>query len=109
MKKASLVLFTAAFVTGCFGLWFLLAISQGIYSYHFHGHSLPACTKLVLENRTILLVIPVPFVLLSAYALRKPINSEVIALIVGILAFVFIMLIFGVAASALFPFVPYME
>jgi len=109
MQKASLILFTAAFVIGCVGPWLLSALSEGIYAYHFRGHDLPGYTKFVLENRTMFLVIPVPFVALCLYALRRSLNTEAITLFVGILAFVFMILLFGVAAVALLPCIPYME
>jgi hypothetical protein len=109
MQKASLILFTAAFVIGCIGLWLLSSLSEGIYAYHFRGHELPGYTKFVLENRTMFLVIPVPFVLLCLYALRRPLNTEAITLLAGVLAFVFMILLFGVPVVALLPCIPYME
>jgi len=109
MQKASLILFTAAFVTGCVGLWLLLALSEGLYAYHFRGSELPFFTELVLKKRALFLVIPVPFVLLCGYALRRPVSTETNMLFAGILAFVFAVLFFGVAASALIPCIPFME
>lgn len=109
MKKASLVLFAVTFAAGFIGIWLLLAITSCIFAGQLHGQLLPFFTKIVLEARIVFLIIPIPIFLLLIYALRKPLNTDLIMLSVGILALVFVTTFFLVAAATLLPLIPFMD
>gem|GEM_PF-4853000 len=111
MQKTTNILFTIAFTIGCFGLWFLLCTFECIYPQKWlHTGYLPRYTNLLLAWKFLFLVIPIPFLLVSAFvALRKRPTTEFNLCYVGILAVIFSFLFFSVAVVVLLPWIQSIE
>ena len=106
MPKITNILFTIVFSIGCFGLWLILVLFESIYPLRLAG-SLPALTHLFLAKKFLFLIIPIPFLLLSAFiAFRKQPTTEVNLLYLGILAVIFSLLVISVTVAVSIPWIP---
>ena len=108
------MLFTGAFATGCLVLWLVMTL----YGYNWRSlnyHSLiqeamylPGISEFALNYRNALLLVPMPFIVHSIFSMfRKPLTSKRTGFYVGIMAFVFMILVLLVSAAILLPMVPF--
>ena len=105
MNRMINVLFVAAFVVGCLGLWLFISEFNSIFLRQFKG-TLPDCTRWFVEWRCLLLIIPTPFLLFTLIALfKKSPTVEENLLLLGIIAVLFLLLFFSTAFVLMLPWI----
>jgi hypothetical protein len=110
MQKITNILLTLAFTSGCLSLFYLLALFQSIYPLKLLHMGLPYLTDFLLKNKFILLIIPTPFLLISAFfTFKKNPTIEINLLYIAILAVIFSFLFFLVLNAVLVPWIPINE
>ena len=107
MNKTPLIIFSAAFVVGCLGLWGVLTLLRFIYLSRFRFDALPLITQLLLANKALFCVVPMLCAGLSIYFTSRDTGKrEEILVHIGILAVVFSISFFLVALVVLLPLLP---
>jgi len=109
MQKATNILISLAFTIGCYALWLIIALFQSTFPLRLQS-SLPSLTRLFVEHKMFLLIIPIPFLIFSMFlVLKNKTTTEINLFYLGILAVIF-SLLFVLAISAVgFPWIPRIE
>jgi len=107
MQRATTILFTVAFTIASVGLWYLICIAESIYPPEWsRPGNLDQYSKFFHENKFLFLVVPIPFLLFSAFiAIRKRPTTEINLFYAAILAIIFSFLFFSVVLAVLFPWI----
>jgi len=109
MQKTARVLYSLAFSVGCFGLWLVLGLFEGICRARFHPWTeLPELTQLFMRDSWWLLCVPVPFLAFSLWnCFQAKQRMEFTLLLLGLLVAVFAVMFFSVAVAIVLPWLPH--
>jgi hypothetical protein len=100
VKTLTYILTTLSFGFSCFGLWAMLNVLEGLSPQS--SQALPAFTKLLMDLRLWLLLLPIPVVLYCIYAmmprsnLRETNATAFVACAMGGLSIVFFPVLLGI-------------
>ncbi|MCX6884602.1 MAG: hypothetical protein NTX27_06125 [Verrucomicrobia bacterium] len=100
MRRWALILSTATFAVGCFGLFLFLLSYESTFGLGAMQR-LPLLTKDLLRYKAVLLIAPIPAVLFNSW--RRNLSADASLMYVALLALCFAILFFTVAVVATFP------
>jgi len=105
MNRITNLLFVLAFTIECVGLWLLLSEFESIFMRPF-VNKLPDSTHFILSNKTLLLLIPIPFWIYALYiTMKKAITIDMVFLLLAITTVVFLLLLFVALFVIMLPWV----